>query len=81
MASSYNGGGSGGSILIQTKALEGSGQITVNGGGAPSNGGGGSGGRLAIYWHDREWWFGQLQAFGGSAFGNGGPGTIFLQVR
>lgn len=77
-SASNHGGGSGGSILITTKALEGSGQITVNGG--SGSGGGGSGGRLAIYWHDREWWFGQLQAYGGSSVGNGGAGTVYLQV-
>ena len=78
MASSSDGGGSGGSILITTKVLEGSGKITVNGGTGAT--GGGSGGRLAIHWHDREWWFGQLQAFGGSSAKNAGAGTIYLQV-
>ena len=79
MASSSNGGGSGGSMLITTKALEGSGKITVNGGSGAT--GGGSGGRLAIHWHDREWWFGQLQAFGGSSAKSAGAGTIYLQVQ
>ena len=78
MSSSNNGGGSGGSILITTKTLEGSGKITVNGGAGGA--GSGSGGRIAVHWHDREWWFGQFQAFGGSSSKNGGAGTIYLQV-
>ena len=78
MTSVNNGGGSGGSILITTKAIEGYGHITVNGG--TGHNGGGSGGRLAVHWHDREWWFGQFQAFGGSSSRTGGAGTIYLQV-
>ena len=79
---SHSGGGSGGSILIHTRALEGSGVISVNGGNGNSYGGGGAGGRMAIYWQDREWWYGSLTAFGGgsSSGGNGGPGTVYLKV-
>lgn len=82
VASHNTGGGSGGSIIIDTTNLEGSGTIRVNGGNAYGNGGGGGGGRLAVYWKDREWWFGNLQAFGGSAAGNrnGGPGTLYMKV-
>ena len=56
--------------------------MAVNGGRGNANGGGGSGGRLAIFWKDREWWNGYLHAFGGAASsgGNGGPGTVYLQV-
>ena len=38
---------------------------------------------MAIYWQDREWWYGGLNAFGGRSTqgGNGGPGTVYLQVR
>lgn len=64
--------------MITTKAFEGSGQIRVNGGNGAN--GGGSGGRLAVYWHDREWFFGDLQAFGGSSARKGGAGTVYLQV-
>ena len=82
-AASNSGGGSGGSILIHTRALEGSGVISVNGGNGNAAGGGGGGGRMAIYWQDREWWYGGLNAFGGrSTQGrNGGPGTVYLKVR
>ena len=76
------GGGSGGSILIHTHALEGFGVIAVNGGSGNGAGGGGGGGRMAIYWQDREWWYGALTAFGGlsSLGGIGGPGSIYLEV-
>ena len=38
---------------------------------------------MAIYWQDREWWYGGLNAFGGRSTqgGNGGPGTVYLEVR
>lgn len=77
-----SGGGSGGSVIIDTGNLEGSGTIRVNGGDGYGRGGGGGGGRIAVYWKDREWWFGNLQAIGGSAGANrnGGPGSIYMQV-
>lgn len=66
---SFNlGGGSGGSILICICVFEGLGVIVVNGGVGNSNGGGGVGGRMVIYWQDREWWCGFLIVFGGSFF-------------
>jgi len=79
---SNSGGGSGGSILIRTRALEGSGVIAVNGGAGNGDGGGGGGGRMAVYWQDLEWWYGALTAFGGSSSqgGNGGAGTVYLEV-
>ena len=79
---SNSGGGSGGSIYIQASAIEGGGTLAVSGGRGNVNGGGGSGGRLAILWNDREWWNGNLEAFGGgsSSGRNGGPGTVYLQV-
>ena len=68
--------------MIHTHALEGSGTIAVNGGAGNGNGGGGAGGRLAVYWQDREWWYGALTAFGGSSShgGRGGAGTVYLEV-
>ena len=61
-ASSNAGGGSGGSVLVETTNITGHGEINVNGGDAQSNGGGGAGGRIGIhvdfqnnfggtYWH------------------------------
>lgn len=37
---------------------------------------------MAVYWQDREWWYGALTAFGGSSSqdGNGGAGTVYLEV-
>ena len=79
---SNSGGGSGGSVLIHTRALEGSGVIAVNGGAGNGNGGGGAGGRMAVYWQDLEWWYGALTSFGGGSShgGNGGAGTVYLEV-
>ena len=56
--------------------------IAVDGGNGNAGGGGGGGGRMAIYWQDLEWWYGKLTAFGGrsSQGGNGGPGTLYLEV-
>ena len=54
----------------------------VCGGVGGTSGGGGGGGRLAVYYKSYEWWEGQLQAYGGSAaYGIGGAGTIYLEVR
>ena len=48
--SGYSGGGSGGSILIETVNMTGHGEVNVNGGsGYASYGGGGSGGRIGIH--------------------------------
>ncbi len=47
--SNYGGGGSGGSVLVETTNITGHGEINVNGGDAPSNGGGGAGGRIGIH--------------------------------
>ena len=47
---SYSGGGSGGSILIETMNITGHGEVNVNGGSGHANfGGGGSGGRIGIH--------------------------------
>ena len=75
------GGGSGGSIYIRTRGLEGSGVVSVRGGNGGSYGGGGSVGRIAVLWQDREWWYGSLQAYGGTGYANGGAGTVYMQVR
>ncbi|XP_071506021.1 uncharacterized protein [Diadema antillarum] len=74
-------GCSGGSVWINTEELEGSGVVQVNGGsGSTQAGGGGGGGRLAVYYQEKSWWFGKLQAYGGTAaYGNGGAGIVYLQ--
>lgn len=48
-ATSTSGGGSGGSVLVETTNITGHGEINVNGGDAQSDGGGGSGGRIGIH--------------------------------
>ena len=54
----------------------------VCGGTGGTNGGGGGGGRLAVYYKSKEFWEGRLQAYGGSAaYGIGGAGTVYLEVR
>ena len=42
------GGGSGGTILIDTRVMVGHGQITANGGEGNATGGGGAGGRMVL---------------------------------
>ena len=48
-ATSNSGGGSGGSVLVETTNITGHGEINVNGGDGQSNGGGGAGGRIGIH--------------------------------
>lgn len=76
------GGGSGGFIKISARDLEGSGSIKVTGGAGGSTTGAGGGGRMAIYYSTTEFWFGDLDARGGSATsgGIGGAGTVYLKV-
>lgn len=47
--SSTSGGGSGGSVLVETTNITGHGEINVNGGDSQSNGGAGAGGRIGIH--------------------------------
>jgi len=69
------GGGSGGSVLIQTNIFSGSGKIIANGGSGMvgycktydrARGGGGAGGRVAVYR--------KVDSFSGGIFVNGGEG-------
>ncbi|GMH49517.1 hypothetical protein TrVE_jg8400, partial [Triparma verrucosa] len=81
------GGGSGGSILIDTKTLVGSGAVHVNGGSSSSGSGAGSGGRIAIYIESQGTVTGSVPtvdasvtAYGGSGSSCGGAaGTIFIR--
>ena len=47
--SGHSGGGSGGSILIETTNITGHGEINVNGGGSSNHGGAGAGGRIGVH--------------------------------
>ncbi|XP_038052472.1 uncharacterized protein LOC119725183 [Patiria miniata] len=81
-----NGGGSGGSIWINTNHMQGYGRVTVNGGAGHVSGGyqggGGSAGRIAVYFALNRTFSGSFEAHGGQAGGQGagvgGPGTMFF---
>ena len=81
--STEGGGGSGGSIVINTYEFRGMGNITSNGGSrfAGGTGGGGAGGRIAIYFRKNVTYWGEYQCHGGYSTGNaesGGPGIVFI---
>ena len=82
------GGGSGGSVYINTGTLTGGGLITANGSTCQYSGGGG--GRIAVYYTSRTGSFAgatvysSINAFGGAGMGGniahaGGAGTIYLK--
>jgi len=84
------GGGSGGSIWIDTAELKGNGYIKTNATNGRNYGGGGAGGRIAIYYStDNSQIINTLatespkiQSYGGtgnSGKGIGGPGTIYIE--
>lgn len=54
----------------------------MKGGSGGGSAGGGAGGRMAVYWNLNSWWYGSLQAYGGSGSSNadGGAGTIYINV-
>ncbi|MFA6028048.1 MAG: DUF2341 domain-containing protein [Patescibacteria group bacterium] len=78
----HNGGGSGGSVYIDTASMAGAGGITANGGTAlNSNYAGGGGGRIAIY-YDSTTYSGTPTVYGGYNTGSarfGGAGTIYVE--
>ena len=84
---SGNGGGSGGSILINTRVLSGghTGVIQALGGSGGSSTGGGAGGRIAAYYvnnHTHEPYRGSYDVYGGDANQDaeaGASGTVFLK--
>ena len=70
--------GSGGSILISTATLSGSGMIEAAGGSGYNGGGGG--GRVAVYAGDMSGFNpANIAAPGGSGNAAGGPGTVYLR--
>ncbi|MFA5392762.1 MAG: hypothetical protein WC306_03760, partial [Candidatus Paceibacterota bacterium] len=80
----WGGGGSGGSVWINTGTLAGAGIISANGGnGEINNGGGGGGGRIAIYYTTDSSTV-TYQVFGGTMGGDtsrmGGAGTVYLKA-
>ena len=47
--SGHSGGGSGGSVLVETTNITGHGEINVNGGASSNHGGAGAGGRIGVH--------------------------------
>ncbi|MCP4591612.1 MAG: hypothetical protein GY842_12800, partial [bacterium] len=86
-ATSYSGGGAGGSIWIETGVITGTGVVRADGGVAASGfnnqGGGGAGGRIAIYFDDDRFTSsgGEFLARGGAGWQYGGAGTVYLFDR
>ena len=83
--SSNSGGGSGGSVLIQTTNMTGHGEINVRGGDGLGLGGGGAGGRIGIHCRWKYSYGGKFTNRGGSGSGvyelqhGGAAGTTFLE--
>lgn len=74
------GGGSGGSVYIESSTLEGHGVVSVQGGAGRT---GGAGGRTAFYIDTEIYFFGLQNSTGGEGDGSymadGGPGSVFIQ--
>jgi len=82
------GGGSGGSIFVDTLKMDGNGEFNADGGdggnGIFGSSGGGGGGRIAIYYENGSFPLeneNNVHAFGGSIFDDGGPGTIYVEQK
>jgi YD repeat-containing protein len=75
----HAGGGSGGSIYIQTDTLSGSGSMHADGGAGVNVGGGGAGGRIAVYYSTSSATV-QYSVLGGTGALAGGEGTTYFGV-
>ena len=74
------GGGSGGSILIETTNFTGYGEINVMGGdGAGPSGSGGSGGRISAHVRFRHKYAGVFKAYGGGGKIYAAAGTVYVE--
>lgn len=74
------GGGSGGSILIETTNITGYGEINVQGGDCSGpNSSGGSGGRIAVHVRFRHKYAGVYKAYGGLGKSNAAAGTVYVE--
>ena len=84
--SGWSGGGSAGSVWIDTVDISGSGLITANGGRGDQNGGG-SGGRVAVYYENNissSFNFRNIQARGNNGGWGGayaGAGTVYVEQK
>ncbi|MFC3149440.1 Ig-like domain-containing protein [Litoribrevibacter euphylliae] len=81
-SSSYIGGGSGGSVWVIAKNINGSGFIQAHGGNARGYGGGGSGGRVALYYQNNSGFnLDKITTAGGTGVHgatSGEDGTVFI---
>ncbi|MCF7668638.1 MAG: hypothetical protein K9N48_02560, partial [Verrucomicrobia bacterium] len=79
----HQGGGSGGTVWIETGVMDGTGIIRANGGGVNGyGGGGGGGGRVAVYYGSGDFDMGRIECAGGAGKEeNGGPGTIYYKAE
>ena len=74
------GGGSGGSILIETTNFTGYGEINVGGGkGSGASGSGGAGGRIAVHIRFRHKYAGAYKAYGGGGNSYAAAGTVYVE--
>lgn len=80
-AACVGGAGSGGSLLVTTPTISGTGLISANGGHSVGTAGGGGGGRISIRAGLSFLFTGQLQAYGGQGYDCGGSGTIYFENK
>ena len=74
------GGGSGGSILIETTNFTGYGEVNVMGGdGSGPSGSGGSGGRISAHVRFRHKYAGAFKAYGGGGKTYAAAGTVYVE--
>ena len=73
------GGGSGGSIYIQSRNLIGVGLIGSRGGNGNNDGGGGSGGRVALHLKIKMLFQGDFEVHGGTGKYNGASGIVYIE--
>ena len=73
------GGGSAGSIFVDTRSFTGLGKISANGGDGMVTGSGGGGGCIAVHSKDHSKYTGVFTAYGGKGQIPGGSGTIYRE--
>ena len=77
----FNGGGSGGSVLVEAERLLGAGTILAPGGGTGGVGPGGGGGRVAVYASDLSGFSTNNIDVVGGVVGGAEPGTVFISTQ
>ncbi|WAR26297.1 TENX-like protein [Mya arenaria] len=79
------GGGSGGTIVVETPQFTGTGLIEANGGDGDGSGGGGAGGRISLVVTTENSFSGEITAYGAGNDDNlntvkAGPGTTYIRT-